>query len=398
MKKDQVYLPDMPIDSGDELIHDPETYDMLHIFTTPWPCLSFSIIKDSLQNESRDYPHTLSIIAGTQASKPNKNAIYLIKCQGLCKTRKNDENNDIEPKATKPSISMATIPHKGGVNRIRSFQPNLDTLLAAAWVDTGQVHIWNASIAFSSLNTAIGNRNGIFSESPLYTLREHKKEGFGIAWSSQGRLLTGDMNGSIILSNPNSTNWKPSNSFKAHSKSIEDIQWSRIEQNVFASSSSDQTFKIWDIRDTSNPVVSVHASNSDINVLDWNPLVHYLMAIGCDDGSFSAYDLRFIKQENPKPLSHFSWHREAITSIEWHPSDSSTLVVSGSDNQTSLWDLSLERDVEQPIDKDDNIPPQLLFIHQGQKDIKESHWHNQIPGTIISTSYSGFNIFKTFNV
>lgn len=398
MEKDQVYLPGMPIDSDDELIHDPETYDMLHIFTTPWPCLSFSVIKDSLQNESRDYPHTLSIIAGTQASKPNKNAIYLIKCRGLSKTRKDHENEDIKPKPTKPSISMATIPHKGGINRIRSFQPNLDTLLAAAWVDTGQVHIWNASAAFSSLDTITSDRNGIFNESPLYTLREHKEEGFGIAWSSQGRLLTGDMNGYIILSNPNSTNWEPSNSFKAHSKSVEDIQWSRVEQNVFASSSSDQTFKIWDIRDTSSPVVSVHASRSDINVLDWNPLVHYLMAIGCDDGSFSTYDLRFIKQENPKSLSHFSWHKEAITSIEWHPSDSSTLVVSGSDNQTSLWDLSLEHDAEQPIDNDDNIPPQLLFIHQGQEDIKESHWHTQIPGTIISTSYSSFNIFKTFNV
>lgn len=67
------------------------------------------------------------------------------------------------------------------------------------------------------------------------------------------------------------------------------------------------------------------------------------------------------------PAADFQWHTKAITSIEWNPMDDSELAVSGSDNQVSIWDLSLELDGEQPGTVDSNepaVPPQLLFIHQ----------------------------------
>ena len=98
-------------------------------------------------------------------------------------------------------------------------------------------------------------------------------------------------------------------------------------------------------------------------------------------------------------MAVFKHHTAPITSVEWHPVDSSVLAVSASDDQITLWDLAVERDgqgVSQ--DEEPEVPPQLLFIHQGQTDLKELHWHPQLPGVIISTAHSGFNIFRTISV
>lgn len=106
---------------------------------------------------------------------------------------------------------------------------------------------------------------------------------------------------------------------------------------------------------------------------------------------------------DPAPVAHFTWHKQPITSIEWHPTEDSIFAASGADDQVTLWDLAVEQDSED-LGMDDTfgggkeVPPQLLFVHQGQKDIKEVHWHPQIPGAVISTAFDGFNIFKTISV
>jgi ribosome assembly protein RRB1 len=101
------------------------------------------------------------------------------------------------------------------------------------------------------------------------------------------------------------------------------------------------------------------------------------------------------------PVASLAWHKAPITSIEWHPTEDSIFAASGADDQVTLWDLAVEQDDEEMNDAshgERGVPPQLMFIHQGQKDVKEIHWHPQIPGTVLSTALDGFNVFKTISV
>ncbi|PVV04763.1 hypothetical protein BB560_000723, partial [Smittium megazygosporum] len=228
-------------------------------------------------------------------------------------------------------------------------------------------------------------------------------------------LLTGDCNGKIFLSKfrDDGSIFTYKDPFFGHKSSVEDIQWSPEEPFVFASCSADRSIRIWDFRQgqRKHALMAPNAHKSDVNVISWNRNTSYLLASGDDDGMFGIWDLRTWKPSSGKnqilPVASMDWHKSAITSIEWHPSDSSVLAVSGDDDQLTLWDLSVELDEEDRKALSDafvspggvkrDIPSQLLFIHQGQQHIKELHWHHQIPGALVSTSFSGFNVFKTIS-
>jgi len=399
---------------GEELVCDESAYVMYHRAQTDSPCLSFDIISDSLGNGREEFPLTCYIVGGTQAERAQANCVIVMKLSNLCKTQKSedddddddsDSESDSEESASKrPGFAHSKLRHMGTVNRIRTAVVG-ERHLAATWSETGRVHIWDLNPALSNTDSA-SPLTAISSQSSLFTFSGHQTEGYAIDWSSieQGRLATGDCRHNIHLwqPRPDATWHVDQRPYAAHSESVEDIQWSPSEANVFASCSVDKSIRIWDSRSAPNTACKItldNAHDSDINVISWNHKEQHFIASGGDDGVIKVWDLRQYKRtESLSPVVNFHYHTGPITSLEWNPNDASVLAVSSADDRISIWDFAVETDdAAASTDKDVDVPPQLLFVHQGQKEIKELHWHHQLPGVIISTANDGFNIFRTIS-
>ncbi|KAJ8754088.1 hypothetical protein K2173_001986 [Erythroxylum novogranatense] len=426
------------LEEGEELECDPSAYNSLHAFHIGWPCLSFDIVLDSLGLIRTEFPHSVYFVAGTQAEKSSWNSIGIFKVSNISGKRRDmmpakasagdtdmesessdsDEDSEADENggSLTPILQLRKVAHEGCVNRIRAMTQSPH--ICASWSDTGHVQIWDVS---SHLNTladsateASRGASSAFNQMPLAKFK-HKDEGYSIDWSPRvaGRLVSGDCKNSIHLWEPTSgASWnidpKP---FVGHVASVEDLQWSPTEDAVFASCSADKTIAIWDTRVGKSPAISFKAHNADVNVISWNRLASVMLASGSDDGTFSIRDLRLLSpnmEEDKSLVAHFEYHKHPVTSIEWSPHEASTLAVSSSDHQLTIWDLSLEKDEEEEaefraktkeqVNAPGDLPPQLLFVHQGQKDLKELHWHAQIPGMLVSTAADGFNILMPSNI
>ncbi|KAK4852870.1 hypothetical protein QYF36_000423 [Acer negundo] len=435
-KPTKVWQPGVDtLEEGEELQCDPTAYNSLHAFHIGWPCLSFDIVRDSLGLVRNEFPHTVYFVAGTQAEKPSWNSIGVFKVSNISGKRRelvpnkpatgdddmdsessdSDEDSEDEGEGGSgtPILQLRKVAHQGCINRIRAMSQNPH--ICASWADTGHVQVWDFSSHLNALAESETEVNlgapSVFNQTPLMKFGGHKDEGYAIDWSpvTPGRLLTGDCKSCIHLWEPTSdSTWTvDANPFGGHSASVEDLQWSPTEADVFASCSVDGHIAIWDTRLGKSPITSFKAHNADVNVISWNRLASCMLASGSDDGTFSIHDLRLLKGGD-SVVAHFEYHKHPITSIEWSPHEGSTLAVSSADNQLTIWDLSLEKDEEEEaefkaktqeqVNAPEDLPPQLLFVHQGQKDLKELHWHSQIPGMLVSTAADGFNILMPSNI
>lgn len=445
----RVYLPGLEkLKPGEVLEHDPSSYFMLHKAEMNAPCLSFDILADDAGDNRSDFPASCFIVCGTQSGgKKKEDKVMLLKMTNLTKTLKEkkkkekaDEDDESESDSSDedssddedqdPVMKSTMINQMGACNRIRGTKIN-SKRFAASWSELGKVFIYDLAKPLGALTggeAALKDYNTQRLDArikPCASFKGHLTEGFALDWSNvvPGKLLSGDCKGGIHVWTPRpdaadawTVDQRP---FIGHKDSVEDLQWSPTEATVFASGSVDKTLRVWDTRAnpaSANMLTVDDAHEADINVISWNKTEPFIIS-GGDDALLKVWDLRKLQSKSPSPIATFKHHSSAITSVEWHPTDSSVFASSGADDQIVQWDLAVEKDdlsspasnskdtpstSEKMDDEEEDslnkVPPQLLFIHMGQNEIKEIHWHPQIPGMMISTALDGINVFKTISV
>lgn len=426
-----------PLGEDEELDYDPTAYDCLHRFALEWPCLSFDLLRDNLGGPRAAFPHTVFMAAGTQAAQPRANHIAVLKLAALGQGRHGkregkrrrgsddgsdsgsssedegsgsdsmDASDDEEDREPPARMHYRLVQQSNGINRLRAMPQRPGVL--AVWQDNKQVRLLDVTQQLEELAAEEELPPAKPAKVQLAPLASHTHamEGFALGWSpvKAGRLASGDCKRHVHVWEPaDGGGWAVSGAYSGHEDSVEDIAWSPTEETVFASCGVDRSVRIWDTRERGRSMLSVAGHESDVNVISWNGLVSYMLASGGDDGSLRIWDLRAFKDGGF--ISHFAFHKGAVTSVEWSPYESSMLATSGADNALAVWDLALEADPEEEAAlapegnavPQEDLPAQLLFVHAGQSDVKELHWHAQIPGMLGSTAADGFNLFRPSNL
>uniref|UniRef100_A0A7S4ALY1 Histone-binding protein RBBP4-like N-terminal domain-containing protein n=1 Tax=Pseudo-nitzschia australis TaxID=44445 RepID=A0A7S4ALY1_9STRA len=426
-------------DDGEELEleMDPSAYKMYQTLTPEWPSLSFDLLRDNLGDNRQRFPHSLQAVFGTQADTPDANQVTVLKLSDLSKMPQDgddeedilgdaydkeddggdsDSDEDDQDLDLDPILEHYSLPHYGGVNRLRAMPQNQN--IVATWSDVGKINIYDIGELRDRFEVSEGRGRASSSKSngtngPFFTYDGHSTEGFAVDWSrtKKGALATGDNEGSIHLWSPHEdgSSYTVTPSYETPGVSIEDLQWSPSEETVFSVAESNGHVAIYDTRAPNRTMLrpNLHP-NTDVNVLSWNKMVSNLLATGADDGTLCVWDLRHFGGDDsiPKPLARFTCHRTPVTSVEWHPTDESMLAMSD-EVGVYIYDLSVEEDIAtQEKEKGQtemeqlvaDIPPQLLFCHSGSKQFKECHWHPQISSCVMTTAYSGFSTFIPSNL
>jgi ribosome assembly protein RRB1 len=334
----EVFIPGSRALADDEVLEaDDSVYEMRHNLNVGWPCLSFDVLRDNLGDNRKRYPATAYIVSGTQADVAKNNEITVYKLSALQRTQKDpglcillmfnlvttnaihstdasdsDDDEDDDAVDEDPVVETRSIPHQGGVNRVRAsplpvgsgLPPVSSPYYVAAWGETGKVTIHDVRPCLEALDVPGYAMDKSRVNTPAFVIDSHgRAEGFAMDWAASGpnalRLLTGDIASKIYLTTvgPNGFN-ALAQPFTSHTSSVEDLQWSPSEATVFGSCSADRSVQIWDVRSKGRKSVAgiEGAHESDVNVISWNRNTSYLLLSGGDEGGIKVWDLRNVNK------------------------------------------------------------------------------------------------------
>merc|ERR1719223_2703388 len=143
-----------------------------------------------------------------------------------------DDDDDSSDENAEAVLDFKAIVHPGGVNRIRCM-PQASHIVAT-WADTGKVHMWNLDAQRKALDKP-GDKAAT-SIKPIFTCEAHKEEGFALDFNPKetGAFLSGSNDGLIYLWAPVKGGWnvEAADAFRAHTASVEDVQWKRHGNSV----------------------------------------------------------------------------------------------------------------------------------------------------------------------
>lgn len=210
---------------------------------------------------------------------------------------------------------------------------------------------------------------------------------YDIAWGAvsdsnpQGLIAGALESGELQLWKPQSVLAGESSPFlksKKHSGAIKSIQFNPSQPKVLASGGSKGEIFVWDLTKMDSPSSpgTPSSRHDEIESVSWNNSVSHILATGGNTGFTSVWDLR-----NRREVLHLHYTsqgaggRHPVSSVQWHPKNSTKLMTASEDDNCPvilLWDL-----------RNANAPERVLSGHTGG--VLSIDWCKQDSSLLLSS-------------
>ncbi|KAL3774380.1 hypothetical protein ACHAW5_009077 [Stephanodiscus triporus] len=399
---------------------DETAYKMHHALTPEWPSLTLDVVPDRFLGDNRTrFPHTVTLVVGSQADVPGRNKLSVLRLSDLCRVPgslgrekserelddemlgeewrhddeedgKDDDDNDEssddeeeEEEERDPILEHYSFPHpSGGINRVRVCPHNSDVV--AVWGESGTVSLYDIGGALDLLdrsgsnarnnNDNNNNNNGKKSDKkkeiigppvrrmrkdPFFVYSGHSTEGYAIDWSrvTPGRLATADRDGNVHV-------WDATHPV-ARDDDVACTGGKRGGGGRGGGSPwGNSSFVV-------KPTYSAHGDNLDapsVEDLQWSPTESTVLASGECGGYVRIYDVRCPGRAMISNKVHANG--ADVNVISWNGLVGNLLASGGDDGTFSVWDL---RNFKTP---DPSVPPRPLARFRSHRTpITSLEWH-----------------------
>ena len=231
---------------------------------------------------------------------------------------------------------------------------------------------------------------------PQFRCTGHEKEGYGLAWSplKEWRLLSGsedcnvcfwDLAAAAPTQKGTAQVVVPATAIrKGHTDVVEDVQWHCHNEELFGSVGDDKQLLIWDMRQEANKTASAvpDAHDEDVNCLSFSKFDSFMLVTGSSDQTVKLWDMRNLA----KPMHVMEGHHGPVMQVAWSPTTETVVGSCGEDRRVHLWDISRIGEEQTAEDAEDGAP-ELLFIHGGHTaKVSEFSFNEHDDWTVCSVS------------
>lgn len=172
---------------------------------------------------------------------------------------------------------------------------------------------------------------------------------------------------------------EPSESTDHHSGPVKSLDFNSVENHLLASAGASNEIFVWDVNRFDQPYAPATAQGqaldeNSVEAVAWNNKVANILAAGSSNGVTAVWDTKKWNQQG-RPVLKLQYAKSQVSSVVWHPTNSTTLMTASVDDNAPvicLWDL-----------RNANAPAKILQGHE--RGVLSLDWCSQDSGFLLSS-------------